>query len=83
VTLHCGLQVEHFLTLPHSLCLCGSGPCQPTRAMVIGTVCDVEKNVGNTLVMKMRAILLMEADFNATNKIVYGNRMLHSAGTTT
>ncbi len=35
-----------------------------------------EKTLGVTLVSKLRAILLMEADFNATNKIVYGNRMM-------
>ena len=28
---------------------------------------------------KLRAILLMEADFNAANKIVYGNLMLANA----
>jgi hypothetical protein len=39
----------------------------------------LEKTLGNTLVTKLRAILLMEADFNATNKIVYGNRMLYNA----
>ncbi len=33
----------------------------------------LEKTLGNTLVTKLRVILLMEADFNATNKIVYGN----------
>jgi hypothetical protein len=36
----------------------------------------LEKTVGMTLVSKLRAILLMEADFNATNKIVYGDRMM-------
>ncbi len=36
----------------------------------------LEKTLGVTLVSKLRAILLMEADFNATNKIVYGNRMM-------
>ena len=36
----------------------------------------LEKTPRVTLVSKFRAILLMEADFNATNKIVYGNRML-------
>jgi hypothetical protein len=36
----------------------------------------LEKTIGNTLVTKLRAILLMEADFNATNKIIYGSRML-------
>ncbi len=39
----------------------------------------LKKMLGNTLVTKLRAILLMEADFNATNKIVYGNRMLYNA----
>ncbi len=34
------------------------------------------KTLGVTLVTKLRAILLMEADFNATNKIIYGNRMM-------
>jgi hypothetical protein len=36
----------------------------------------LEKTLGVTLVLKLRAILLMEADFNATNKIVYGDRMM-------
>jgi hypothetical protein len=31
------------------------------------------------LVTKLRAILLMEGDFNATNKIAYGVRMLQNA----
>jgi hypothetical protein len=39
----------------------------------------LEKTLGVTLVTKLRAILLMEADFNATNKIVYGNRMMAKA----
>jgi hypothetical protein len=39
----------------------------------------LEKTLGNTLVTKLRAILLMEADFNATNKIVYGSQMLNNA----
>ncbi len=38
----------------------------------------LEKVLGNTLVTKLRAILLMEADFNAANKIVYGDRMLET-----
>ncbi len=33
----------------------------------------LEKTIGNTLVTKMRVILLMEADFNTTNKIIYGS----------
>ena len=39
----------------------------------------LELTLGVTLVTKLRAILLMEADFNATNKIVYGNRMMKNA----
>ncbi len=39
----------------------------------------LEKTLGVTLVTKLRAILLMEGDFNATNKIVYGVRMLQNA----
>jgi hypothetical protein len=39
----------------------------------------LEKTMGNILVTKLQAILLMEANFNATNKIVYGNGMLHNA----
>ena len=34
---------------------------------------------GVRLVSKLRAILLMEADFNAMNKEVYGVRMLEEA----
>jgi hypothetical protein len=39
----------------------------------------LEKTLGVTLVTKLRAILLMEGDFNATNKIVYGSRMIQMA----
>jgi hypothetical protein len=39
----------------------------------------LEKTLGVTLVTKLRAILLMEADFNTTNKIIYGNRMMVKA----
>jgi hypothetical protein len=39
----------------------------------------LEKTLGVTLVTKLRAILLMEGDFNATNKIAYGVRMLQNA----
>ncbi len=36
----------------------------------------LEKTLGVTLVNKLRAILLMEGDFNAANKMVYGMGML-------
>jgi hypothetical protein len=39
----------------------------------------LEKTLGVTLVTKLQAILLMEGDFNAVNKIVYGTRMLDYA----
>jgi len=41
-----------------------------------GLTVMLEKLLGCNLVTKLRAILLMEADFNATNKIVYGSRMM-------
>jgi hypothetical protein len=36
----------------------------------------LEKILGCVLITKLRSILLMEADFDATNKLIYGNRML-------
>ena len=36
----------------------------------------LEKIKGCSMVSKLRSILLMEADFNAINKIIYGRRML-------
>jgi hypothetical protein len=38
----------------------------------------LEKIFGCLLIMKLRSILLMEADFNMTNKVIYGIRMLHN-----
>jgi hypothetical protein len=39
----------------------------------------LEKTLGVTLVTKLRAIVLMEGNFIATNKIVYGKQMLDNA----
>ena len=36
----------------------------------------LEKSAGNVQVSKLRAILLLEADFNVLNKIVFNNRIL-------
>jgi hypothetical protein len=36
----------------------------------------LEKTLGVMLVSKLMTILLMEVDFNATNKIVYGDRLM-------
>ena len=44
-----------------------------------GLLVMLEKMFGVHLVSKLRAILLMEADFNATNKEVYGVRMFNVA----
>jgi hypothetical protein len=38
----------------------------------------LEKMFGCTLISKLRAILLMEADFNFSNKMVYGVRMMNN-----
>jgi hypothetical protein len=38
----------------------------------------LEKIFGCSLVTKLCSILLMEADFNATNKVIHGIRMLHN-----
>ena len=47
-----------------------------TDILVQWTISDAEKKVGVILISKLRAILLMEEDFNAANNIVYGNQML-------
>ena len=39
------------------------------------------KNKGPALVNKLRAILLMEVDFNMHNKIIFGSRMMEQART--
>jgi hypothetical protein len=39
----------------------------------------LEKTLGVTLMTKLCAILLMEGDFNATNKIIYGRQMIENA----
>ncbi len=38
----------------------------------------LEKIFGCSLITKLCSILLMQADFNATNKVIYGIRMLHN-----
>ncbi len=39
----------------------------------------LEKTLGVTLVTKLWAVLLMKANFNASNKIMYGIRMMSQA----
>ena len=44
-----------------------------------GLTVMLEKIAGLALVSKLRAILLMEADFNMHNKLIFGKRMLERA----
>lgn len=37
----------------------------------------LEKEAGNIRVDKLRAILIMEADFNFLNKLIFGSRLVH------
>jgi hypothetical protein len=52
--------------------------CPPSR-WGVGLTVMLEKIAGIALVNKLRAILLMEADFNRHNRIIFGNRMIHKA----
>lgn len=68
--------ISHFHALKSSLII--------RRGVVLdrwarGLSVMLEKIFGCALVTKLRSILLMEADFNATNKIIYGQRMLQQA----
>ena len=44
-----------------------------------GLTAMTEKKPGVILIDKLRAILLMEADFNFGNKMIFGSRAMHSA----
>ncbi len=39
----------------------------------------IKKTLGVMLMTKLRAILLMEVDFNASNRIIYNVRMMRQA----
>ena len=52
----------------------GFGPRRWSRGLSV----MLEKIKGCSVVTKLRSILLMEADFNAVNKIIYGNRMMNN-----
>jgi hypothetical protein len=45
----------------------------------VGLTILLEKTRGNNLINKMRAICLLEADFNWLNKLIYARRMMNSA----
>jgi uncharacterized protein (UPF0332 family) len=69
-------HISHFHALKASLII--------RRGVVLdrwarGLSVMLKKMFGCALITKLRSILLMEADFNATNKIIYGQRMLQQA----
>jgi hypothetical protein len=68
--------ISHFHALKASIAvLRGVALSRWSRGLTV----MLEKEFGNTLIDKLRAILLMEADFNTSNKIIFGNRMLDNA----
>ncbi len=46
-----------------------------------GMTVILEKELGINVIIKLLAILLMEADFNATNEVMFGNCMLQNIRT--
>ena len=48
----------------------------PLSRWACGLLVVLGKQLGCTLINKLQAILLMEADFNFSNKILYGVRMM-------
>jgi hypothetical protein len=73
-----GMTLEH-ITYLHALVA-----TLVTRRGIIQDRCSkglsvmLEKIFGCSLITKLCSILLMEADFNATNKVICGIRMLHN-----
>ena len=65
--------ISHHHSLKVSICSLYGFPLERWKQ---GLTCILEKLPGNCLVTKLRAILLMEADFNANNKIIFGERMM-------
>ena len=55
-------------------------PCpsqwQPLSRWIKGVLVMLEKVAGNINMQKLRAILLLEADFNVMNKIISNNRLM-------
>ena len=82
------LHFGHYITGANSDCISDFHALKTSLALVHGIAIGrwsrglcvmLEKVMGVKLINKLRAILLMEADFNASNKIVYGERMLDNA----
>jgi hypothetical protein len=51
----------------------------PFARSEMGLSCMLEKTAGVIVVEKLRAILLMEADFNFFNGLMFAGRMMHQA----
>ena len=82
------LHFGHYITGANSDCISDFHALKTSLALVHGIAIGrwsrglcvmLEKVMGVKLITKLRAILLMEADFNAANKILYGERMLDNA----
>ena len=50
----------------------------PLKQWLNGLSVMLEKTLGVQLVSKLRPFLLLETDFNATNKVVFGDHMLQN-----
>ena len=83
-----GVHYGHYKAAAHSekisqflakkITLISRTGCPPDR-WSYGLTIMLEKIAGIALVNKLRAILLMEADFNMHNKLIFGKRMLDQA----
>ncbi len=69
-------HISHFHTLKATIIMkCGIVLDRWARGLSV----ILEKMFGCALITKLCSILLMEADFNSTNKMIYGQWMLHTA----
>lgn len=82
-----GLHFGHYTSLAISPYLSHFLAAKTTTALTVGrpfiwwthgVTVMWEKKLGVNLVSKLQAILLMEADFNAANELIFGNRMLQN-----
>ena len=83
-----GIHYGHYKAAAHSNRISGflakkitlvSRTCCPSERWRYGLTVMLEKIAGLALVRKLRTILLMEADFNMHNKLIFGKRMLDRA----
>jgi hypothetical protein len=68
-------HISHFHALKATLIM-KHGIVLDRRAR--GLLVMLEKMFGCVLITKLQSILLMEADFNSTNKMIYNQRMLNT-----